>query len=190
MSSAKEAANFFIDLANRDELGDGMTNLRVNKLLYLAQGYCLARTGAPLFDDDFLAWDYGPVVPSIYQRYKKYGRNPIDKVDADYSHESFLPVELGVLIDVTGEYGKYTTGKLVDFTHCTGSPWADAIKTDSKLIDKQSIKSYFNTLRTLDFADAFLPNLDLPLYDIRNSEGVLLLPSDDDDYYAEQADDV
>ena len=41
MTTAKYVANFFIELANDDEYGDGMTNMRLNKLLYFAQGHYL-----------------------------------------------------------------------------------------------------------------------------------------------------
>ena len=53
--------------------GDLMTNLRLQKLLYFAQGWHLARFGRPLFDASIEAWPYGPVVPEVYRAYKEYG---------------------------------------------------------------------------------------------------------------------
>lgn len=76
MAAAETAAKFFIMLANqRDD--DFITNLKLNKLLYYAQGAYLARTGRPLFNEQIEAWAYGPVVPSIYRKYKVCGKNPI-----------------------------------------------------------------------------------------------------------------
>ena len=69
MATVFDVADFFIDIANMSE-DDQMTNLKLNKLLYYAQGVFLARTGKPLFDDDIEAWDLGPVVSCIYQKYK------------------------------------------------------------------------------------------------------------------------
>ena len=62
MVHAIDVARFFINIANTIPTYDLMTNLRVNKLLYFAQGECLRRLGYPLFDDDIEAWTYGPVV--------------------------------------------------------------------------------------------------------------------------------
>ena len=80
MANVHDVAQFFIGLANEqanNEQGDMMTNLRLQKLLYFAQGWHLARYGKPLFDDDIEAWQYGPVVPSVYNAYKQYGRGGI-----------------------------------------------------------------------------------------------------------------
>jgi len=82
MVHAIDAARFFVNIANTIPTDDLMTNMRVNKLLYFAQGECLRKLGKPLFDDDMEAWDYGPVVPPVYQTYKGFGREPIkDGVD-------------------------------------------------------------------------------------------------------------
>ncbi len=56
-----------------DEVAD-ISNLKLQKLLYYCQAYSYALMGKPMFAEDMEAWDYGPVVPSIYQEYKKYGR--------------------------------------------------------------------------------------------------------------------
>ena len=190
MASANDVAYFFIDLANKDKYGDGMTNLRVNKLLYLAQGHCFARTGEQLFEDDFEAWDYGPVIPSIYQQYKKYGKNPIDEIDNGYRHDIFTSTELDLLVDVAREYGKYATGKLVDFTHCPNSPWSNAFKMGYQLIEKHTIEDYFKSIDTLKTVDALSLVTNLPECGKRDVSGLLLLPSDNDDYYAEYTNDI
>lgn len=75
MVQAIEVARFFINIANTIPTDDLMTNMRVNKLLYFAQGECLRQLGKPLFDEDMEAWDYGPVVPSVYRTYKEFGRD-------------------------------------------------------------------------------------------------------------------
>ena len=181
MTNAKTVSNFFIEIANKDEYGDGITNLRVNKLLYLAQGHYFARSGQQLFEDDFEAWKYGPVIPSIYQRYRDYGRNPISEVDQDYNFEAFTPAELEVLLDVIRVYGKYSTSALVDFTHCADSPWAQSYGSSNQTISKESIESYFNTLDELETFDDILYALNLPMHDKRDAEGYVLLPYSDDD---------
>ena len=68
MATALDVANFFIDSAKDTE--DPMTNMRVNKYVYFAQGYALAKLGRPLFKDEIQAWEHGPVVPALYQLFK------------------------------------------------------------------------------------------------------------------------
>ncbi|MCL2226263.1 MAG: DUF4065 domain-containing protein [Oscillospiraceae bacterium] len=175
MTTAKYVANFFIELANDDEYGDGMTNMRLNKLLYFAQGHYFARTGTPLFNDDFEAWEYGPVVSSIYQQFKNYGRKPIADIDADYSNETFNSDELEVLLDVAMKYGKYSTSELVNMTHRNDSPWAECSKSASQVITKKQIKDYFSN-QSLPTFDDMLSALDIPLCEKRSTDGFILLP--------------
>jgi uncharacterized phage-associated protein len=60
-----------------------LSNLKLQKLLYYAQGHYLATAGQPLFDDRIQAWSHGPVVPTVYHEYKKFGRDNIVLDDAD-----------------------------------------------------------------------------------------------------------
>src|SRR5438309_2092560 len=72
--SAQTIANYLIWRANSDEdLGENITNLKLQKLLYYVQGFHLAMNGAPLFNEDIRAWDHGPVVPQVYRKYREYG---------------------------------------------------------------------------------------------------------------------
>ena len=58
MATVFDFANFFIDLANKTD-DDYITNLKLNKLLYFAQGVSLARTNNPLFQEAIEAWKFG-----------------------------------------------------------------------------------------------------------------------------------
>ena len=95
MANVFDVADFFIQIANQSE-DDQMTNLKLNKLLYYAQGVYLARTGRPLFDENIEAWTFGPVIPNIYRKYKVCGRNPIASSDdiVDRSHLKNLKLYL------------------------------------------------------------------------------------------------
>ena len=80
MAKALDVANFFVDVTS-DDPEDAMTNMRVNKLLYLSQAWSLVRLGRPLFEDDEIqAWQYGPVAPGVYRAFSEYGRERIRKV--------------------------------------------------------------------------------------------------------------
>jgi uncharacterized phage-associated protein len=75
--TAREIADYLIWLAH--EHGSFISNLKLQKLLYYAQAWHLAVFNRPLFADQLEAWVHGPVVPSIYRRYKSYGFRNIDE---------------------------------------------------------------------------------------------------------------
>ena len=105
MLQAAEIADFFISLGNAEN-EDPMTNLRINKLLYFAQGWNLQRFGRPLFDEAIKAWKYGPVVETIFRKYHNYGRNIITECSPSFSLAGFTSDEIQLLLDV---YNKYRT---------------------------------------------------------------------------------
>lgn len=142
MLSIYDAASFFIDVANSRE-DDAMTNLKLNKLLYFAQGCHLARTGEPLFDERIEAWQLGPVAPVIYQKYKVCGRDPIAEADEGYSFAELDPEERETLTDVMREFGCYTGNHLVSLTHRPGTPWSQFFGDFNAVITRESMKAYF-----------------------------------------------
>ena len=76
MADVFDVADFFIELFGKGIESD-ITNLKLNKLLYFAQGHCLAVTRKPLFDGLIEARDLGPVIPVVHHKYKICGKNPI-----------------------------------------------------------------------------------------------------------------
>ena len=80
--TAKNVAKYLIYLASREFIGDnrereGITNLKLQKVLYFAQVHYLTILNRPLFSDKIEAWEYGPVVPGVYRQYRSKGSNPI-----------------------------------------------------------------------------------------------------------------
>ncbi|MDR1321386.1 MAG: DUF4065 domain-containing protein [Gracilibacteraceae bacterium] len=143
MCNVFDAASFFIDMAN-NETEDSMTNLRLNKLLYFAQGLHLARYGIPLFDNDFEAWPYGPVAAPVYEKYKGYGRDAIRSVDPNY-YQRLQGNEVDTLLDVFREYGKYTSAGLVKLTHAKSSPWSETCNRSQRgIIPMNEMKEFFS----------------------------------------------
>lgn len=142
MASIYDIADFFIDACN-NSYDDQITNLKLNKLLFYAQGCHLARTGKPLFDDAIEAWTLGPVAPDIYHKYQVCGRNPIPTTTKAYPSIPFSPDEIDTLTDVMREFGKYTGSALVNMTHKAGTPWSSAVNSGQKEISQNSMKEYF-----------------------------------------------
>ncbi len=144
MAKVQDVARFFVDLAQKqadNSCGDLMTNLRLQKLLYFAQGWYLARYGKPLFRDDMEAWQYGPVVPAVYNEYAQYGRNGISDAQA-ISMDNFTDDEYALLLDVAREYTQFATSTLVDISHKKGAPWDNTPYRE--IIPKADMREYFS----------------------------------------------
>ena len=142
MYKAYYIAEWFL-ARNRKDLIDGsdeaISNLKLQKLLYYAQGCTLALTGEPLFDDEILAWEHGPVVPEIYHKYKKNGSNGIP-YDSNFDYRSLDPRTAAILEEVYQEFCQYSAWKLRNMTH-QETPWKKTKKND--VISNELIKDYF-----------------------------------------------
>lgn len=105
--------------------GWGISNLQLQKLLYLAQVEHVARTGTELLSGaQFQAWDYGPVIPTLYRRLKMFGSDCVSDVFYDartLRTESESYRSLGV---VWGEFGAAEPGELIELTHWELGAWA------------------------------------------------------------------
>lgn len=152
MAKVRDVARLFIDIADKqaeNECGDGMSNLKLQKLLYFAQGWYMARYGKPLFDAPMEAWRLGPVVPSVYSEYQCFGKNAIhDDPPAD---DAFTQDEFDLLMDVVREYWKYSTSALIDMSHQNGAPWEKAYTSGVPHIElsNKDIMEYFKSQRPL-----------------------------------------
>ena len=60
--------------------GMPVSNLRLQKVLYFIQAEFMVSTNSECFNDRIEAWDLGPVVPTVYRKYKVFGASsiPID----------------------------------------------------------------------------------------------------------------
>ena len=151
--TASDVAKVCINLFKDEE--EGITNLKLQKLLYFAQGFSYQRFSKPLFDDEIEAWELGPVVLSVYHQYSSYGREPI-RNSSDIQLDSATE---RLILDVAREYGKYTSGTLVNMTHEAGTAWSK--HNDGymhTIIPKSSIEEEFkqrNALPTIDWDSIF-----------------------------------
>lgn len=117
--SADRIADTIIDLSRKR--GEAITNLKLQKLLYYAQAWHLVFTDQPLFLDRIEAWVHGPVVPTVFRRFRDCGWSPID---GSVEPESDKEV-LNLLNSVLESYGGYSATELERLTH-TETPWLAA----------------------------------------------------------------
>jgi uncharacterized phage-associated protein len=145
--TAHDVAKYFVSLVDEDA-GDSISNLKVQKLLYYAQGFHLAVYDAPLFPEAIKAWAHGPVVPQVYHVYKEYGSSPIavERVNLD---EYPAPVR-ELLDEVWGVYGQFTASKLETMTHAE-PPWLNT--PQSEAIPHDLMAEFFKTLVVDDGKD-------------------------------------
>ncbi|GAA6618466.1 Panacea domain-containing protein [Scytonema sp. NUACC26] len=141
MLSCHDVAKYFLAQTD-EEAGDLISNLKLQKLVYYAQGFHLALYDEPLFTEPIEAWTHGPVVPEVYHAYKHYasGAIPIPD-DIDFSKYDKPTREL--LDEVYRVYGQFSAWKLRNMTH-DEELWKDAYKGDI-VIAHQAMKQYFKT---------------------------------------------
>lgn len=175
---AKIYANYMIYIM--DDAFDDLTNMKLNKLLFFAQGHFLNKYGKPLFSDRIEAWEHGPVIPDVYSKYKAYGDSPI----SDYDPETIVlvsPEAEEILYGVARKYGKYTASALRNMTHAVGTPWDLVYRRGQKHkeIPLALIEDYFSELENLKPAEKQFRKADFIGY--RDEDGILVLPRDWDD---------
>jgi uncharacterized phage-associated protein len=103
--------------------GKPLDPMQVLKLVYIAHGWTLGLLDRPLIDESVEAWTYGPVVPSVYRQYKRYGGGYITEVPSS-EPDIFSPKERSLLQQVWKQYSRFTALQLSAMTHKPGTPWA------------------------------------------------------------------
>ena len=148
--SADAVADYFL-LKIELELGDLISNLKMQKLCYLAQGWSLALLDRPLFDDAIQAWGLGPAIPPLFRRFKPYRWGALDAYKLRTEPLNVLDPEAQRFLDwIWKKYGRYSGSELRDLT-CGQRPWKEAYgdteppRRSEEEITHGSMKAYFLT---------------------------------------------
>lgn len=143
-------ANFILENAENENLP--MTPLKMHKLVYLVYGWVRAVLDIRLFNEEIQAWDFGPVVPSLYHEFKRFGKSPIvygTRSIYEDSNLTFPSITLdhptiNVMRKAWNVYKLFTAIALVNKTHEPHSPWAQHyIPYQNAPIPDEEIKEYF-----------------------------------------------
>ena len=122
MNSSVLVANRFLDLAK--EKGGSLTPMQLLKLVYIAHGWMLGLNGVPLIRDRVEAWQYGPVIPNLYQHIRKYKGEPVTKkINSLFEKGELDADEDDVISQVFDVYGEMPAMRLSRITHAKGTPW-------------------------------------------------------------------
>ena len=137
---ASLVAEYILSLSSPEE-GDIISHLKLQKLLYYAQGFHLALTGCSLFEEDILNWPHGPVVKEVYDIYKSHGRSALP-VPENTDFSSFTTQQKSTIDEAYNVYGQFSAWKLRQMTH-EEPPWQDTNEND--LITHDALKAYFKS---------------------------------------------
>jgi uncharacterized phage-associated protein len=161
--AAVAIANEFIQLAS----GNPLSPMKLQKLVYFAHGWCLALTGQPLISERIEAWQWGPVIPALYQEFK--GSGPITRPAAiirfvsdtgkivwstpsldDYPDDEQRREAREIIARVLQEYGGFSAIRLSNATHMAGTPWQQVYQEGRRhtIIPDEMIADYFRGLTT------------------------------------------
>jgi uncharacterized phage-associated protein len=137
-----DIANYFLSLGKCKDL----TNLKLQKMVYYAYGHYIAHYNQPLFHARIEAWDFGPVIPELYSKLKKYK----DQVVASPKEfdKSVLRGKTKFLDQIHDIYGAYSGSKLCTLTHAKSSPWDIVFhkKDTNTLLNNHLLKAYFTAV--------------------------------------------
>lgn len=143
MISIFDAANYFLSLQDPDD-DDCISNLKMQKLCYYAQGIYLALHNQRLFNEDMQAWQHGPVFPNLYQKYKGAGSHCLI-IAPEFDINSISEDIKDFLNKIYAYYGQFSAWKLRDMTHHE-SPWQNSYnKTPNDVISDIELKRFFKT---------------------------------------------
>lgn len=137
----------------------GISNLKLQKILYFIQAYFLISTKVQCFEERIEAWDFGPVVPEAYREYKQFGSGDIPSISyiikfnendiwqskaTKYNDDVILQEDKSRIESVVDKFADYSATDLVTITHAQ-TPWKNAYRRgQNREITIHAIKEYFD----------------------------------------------
>ncbi len=147
-------ANYFIETAIAEKRRIDL--LKTVKLVYLAQGWHLGFEKKPLIREQVEAWEYGPVVRSVYDAFKEYGKRPITKPANTGISTEMKKIEaladnivMQFLKAIWNLYREHSGLHLSKLTHEEGTPWHKTWVVGKKqdsfgvVIPEKTIQEYY-----------------------------------------------
>lgn len=109
-----------------------LRHMKLQKLLYFANGWHLGLAGTPLVSERPQVWRYGPVFQGVYNAFKRHKKEPIVELaapnpfapnDALRLSDENLQMALPIIEWTWSEYGNRNGIELSEETHAIGTPW-------------------------------------------------------------------
>ena len=125
---------------------ENVSNKKLQKLSYYVYSWYLTLFDMEIARMDFEAWEHGPVCRRLYNMYRKYGWNPIPRMEDNFLVSSERMKLISAVLKV---YGEFSADELEEMTH-KEAPWQivrDGLKHNEPsdaIISKDIIKDYYN----------------------------------------------
>lgn len=139
-------AKYLLALAYQKGLVLNVT--KVQKLLFIAYGYFLARYNHELMNEKPKAWPFGPVFPRTrseldFSKIIEVSDDSLREIAAD-------PTVTEVLGKIIDNYANFSATQLSEWSHMPGSPWDKTTRETSfswnQSIPNEYIKEYFSEI--------------------------------------------
>lgn len=153
-----DISRYIINYSNVKDYG--ISNLKLQKILYFVQAYFLIETGSPCFKEKIEAWDFGPVVPVAYKEFKGFASTDIPTINyyivfdendiwntkrIEFKEDCIDSNDKVLINKVIDKFSEYSATDMVKLTQ-NQTPWIDAISSQSNEIKNESIFEYFNSI--------------------------------------------
>lgn len=116
------------------------SHFKLEKLTYLCYADYLCKYNEPMFVDKIYAYQYGPIVKSVLNKFgKKYDASDSKSIASiasntlqeDFTKSRILNADNGIQIlysieNTLEKYGHLSANKLIKITHSENSPWVQA----------------------------------------------------------------
>ena len=151
---AKYVVNYSIDI------NDPISHLKLQKILFYIQAALLVEVGEPAFYESIINWTYGPVVPEVYNEFKKYGYCTIeDKIlsstelyinpntldvsfeNKEFNDEIIDTTTKSIIQKTVNAYKSVTAIKMMKKTH-TEDPWKNT--SNGEQIQLENIRAFYS----------------------------------------------
>ena len=145
MVSAIALANTILKRAFQEKIS--VTPMKLQKLIYFVYRKFLQDYGKPILSDNFLVWQYGPVLQSVYDEFKSFRANIITRFAKDANNNVYVVNESlnkelsSVITDVWDKYKQYSGIYLSELTHRQGTAWRKARERNDEILLLEDIKN-------------------------------------------------
>lgn len=143
MITALDVANTFLSKAQKDKID--ISPMKLQKLIYILYKTYLKETRKRLFSEKFEVWQYGPVIPEVYNVFKKYRANKITDfyTEPDGSYNTVRlnnnPNFDNAFNKVWNKYCRIDGIYLSQLTHQKNTAWSKADKRNDLFLSDKDI---------------------------------------------------
>lgn len=137
MYTAFDIAKYFLYKSQQDNQ-ELISNMKLQKLLYYAQGLHLVFFNKPLFSQKIYAWTYGPVVKEIYHYYKEHGSQGIP-ADENFSVSLIDDSTKDFLDEIYSVFGQFSAIRLMEISHAD-TCWKNASSEGEEITHEAMLK--------------------------------------------------